>query len=138
MKLEVEKFINSSPRNFYNNFTVPEQATIWQQMEVKASVTIGGSFENENGDKWTYTELRPFERVAFKWNRNDLSPGSDVTINIILIDYETIKILVEHTDIHDENSLKQLKEYWEWTLDNIKAFLETGYPLNKNDWEGNR
>lgn len=74
MKLEVEKFINSSPRNFYNNFTVPEQATIWQQMEVKASVTIGGSFENENGDKWTYTELRPFERVAFKWNRNDLSP----------------------------------------------------------------
>lgn len=138
MDVVIEKLIRSTPSNFYNNFTVPELTSVWMLMNVKASVTIGGKFEFEKGGKGVYTELRPFERIAFRWEQDDLAPGSDVGIDIILIDYETLKVNIKHTGIPDEDTCTQLEEYWEWILDSLNHFLETGYPLNKSEWENNR
>lgn len=138
MEVLVEKLLNTTPSNFYNNFTVPELASVWLTMNAKASVTIGGKFEYENGDRGTYTELRPFERIAFRWEKDDAAFGSEVEIDIVLIDHETVKIIVRHSGIPDEDTAQKFEEHWEWTIDNIQSFLETGYPLNRSEWENNR
>lgn len=138
MDVVVERLVNSTPSNFYNNFTVPELASVWLLMNVKASVTIGGKFEYEKGGKGVYTELRPFERIAFRWEQEDLAPGSDVGMDIVLIDHETIKIIIRQTGIPDEESCVRLEDFWEWMLDSLKHFLETGLPLNKSEWESKR
>ena len=138
LDLTIEKEINSTPANIYNSLTDPLILSKWLTTNAKGDLSIGGRFSNDDDDQGEYLELKPFEKIRFTLENSKYIPGVDITevsIEIISLTYDVTRVRINQSKLESEEQVEIMTERWNWTLDNLKSFLESGVAVSFEKWK---
>jgi enamine deaminase RidA (YjgF/YER057c/UK114 family)/uncharacterized protein YndB with AHSA1/START domain len=129
----VERSISVSAERAYRAWEDPAQISTWFTTSATQDVRVGGRYANGFGDSGEYLEVVPNERLRFTWEQPKASPGSIVSVEFEPEAEDIVTVRLTHGDLAPEY-VSALQNGWEWVLDSLKSYLETGAPIDREDW----
>jgi uncharacterized protein YndB with AHSA1/START domain len=133
--LVVEREVTSSIEAAWQAWTSAEQLDRWFTTGVKQDLRVGGRYSNADGDCGSFLEIEPNRRLRFTWEQPCHSPGGEVTVELEALDSDVVNVRLTHSGLGRPEDLSDLTLGWEWALDSVKSFLETGNGIRYRDWE---
>jgi uncharacterized protein YndB with AHSA1/START domain len=120
----VTKTINAPVDRLYTAWTDPKMLSQWFGAGVKASVADGGKYENKDGDKGTYTRVRPGKDLRFTWENQAYS--APTLVDVVFTDKGGGKshVMLNHTRIQTRAEADALRAGWGSCFDKLKKVLE--------------
>ena len=134
-ELVVEREMTSSIEAAYEAWSSAEKLSAWFTTGAKQDLRVGGRYSNADGDCGTFLEVEPNQRIRFTWEQPCHSPGSEVTLEFRSIDSDVVNVRLTHAGLGRAEDQSDLALGWEWALDSMKSFLETGSGIRYRDWE---
>jgi uncharacterized protein YndB with AHSA1/START domain len=131
----VERTITASSDAAYEAWSSAEKQSAWFTTVVRHDLKVGGRYSNADGDCGVFREIVPNRRLRFSWEQPCHSPGSEVTIEFEPVDTDVVNVRLTHTNITRSEDASDLVLGWEWALDSLKSYLETGSGIAYRDWE---
>lgn len=122
----------------YDAFTDEKLLNKWFTSKCKVDLREGGQYSNGDGDEGVYLEIIPNKKLCFTWDNKDHCPGSMVKIGFETGKDKGTKITLIHDKLKSEEDVQHMRTGWEWALDSLKAFLETGKAMPFEIWLMNR
>lgn len=107
----------------------------WFTTNAKQDFREGGAYDNGDGDKGTFLRIVPHELLQFSWDNEKHSPGTVVTITFRTLGAEASELELVHRGLADEACARDMSKGWNWAMDSVKLFLETGQPIGFEEWE---
>ena len=129
----VERSISVPAERAYAAWEDPESIGTWFTTNAVQDVRVGGRYSNGDGDSGEFTEVVPGRRLSFTWEQPKASPGSSVTVEFEPEADDITTVRLVHRDVAPE-FVADLQTGWEWALDSMKSYLETGEPIGHSDW----
>lgn len=96
----------------------------WLGAGSQVTFAAGGTLTNADGDRWTFTRLRPGKDLRFTWQHGERAPESQV--EVLLADKGKGKtgITLNHTRIQQRSHADELRSGWSVALEALKRHLE--------------
>jgi uncharacterized protein YndB with AHSA1/START domain len=94
---------------------------------------VGGRYSNEDGDVGIYNSIVPNRELVFSWDNPAHAPGTTVTIELAETQGGT-RISIAHSKLFAKEQREELTRSWQWAIDCLKLFLETGRRIGFADW----
>jgi uncharacterized protein YndB with AHSA1/START domain len=140
VSLRLERIIRTGPEAAFDAFTDPEQLSRWFTTAAEADLRAGGRYANADGDHGTFLAFRRPQEVRFTWDNEAHCPGTVVTIRFEAPPAgEGTSVILEHARLADAEEVLDMRVGWEWALDCLKSYLETGTTIPFETWkEANR
>lgn len=132
--LEIEKKINSSPEEVYKALTEPEILSIWFTRNAKADLRAGGRYSNDDRDEGEFLELVPGKKIRFTWENKKHCPGTEVIMDIEGTDGSSL-VNLRHEKLDSEEGVKDMMTGWQWAMESLKSYLETGKHITFEEWQ---
>jgi uncharacterized protein YndB with AHSA1/START domain len=129
----VERSISAPVARVYDAWEDASQIGTWFTTNAVQDVRVGGRYSNGDGDSGEFTEVEPGRRLRFTWEQPKASPGSSVSVEFTPDAEDITTVRLVHHDVAPE-FVSDLQTGWEWALDSLKSYLETGTPIGHNDW----
>jgi uncharacterized protein YndB with AHSA1/START domain len=131
----VERTITASAEAAFDAWSSLEKQSAWYTTGTKHDFRVGGRYSNADGDCGSYLEIVPNARLAFTWEQPCHSPGSKVLIEFMPVDTDVVNVRLTHSNLSQPEDASDLLLGWEWALDSLKSYLETGAGIGYRDWE---
>lgn len=131
----VEREITASAESAFDVWSSLEKQSAWFTTGKKQDFRVGGRYSNADGDCGVYLEIVPPTRLRFTWEQPCHSPGSEVAIDFTPIDSDVVNVRLTHSKLGSPDDASDLMLGWEWALDSMKSYLETGAGIGYRDWE---
>jgi hypothetical protein len=77
-------------------------------------------------------------RLELAWRGGDDALPSHVTIDFIPIEADVVTVRLVHAGPLREATAAEMQDRWEWAMDSLKSYLETGSPIDYDDWASRR
>jgi uncharacterized protein YndB with AHSA1/START domain len=132
--LELVKIIASTPAETYLRFTDPVHVSRWFTTRAQADLRPGGRYSNADGDQGEYLELEPPHRVKFTWDNPAHCPGTQVEVTFSPTAGDKVKVVLIHALLKSSDDLEDMRKGWSWALESLKSYLETGKPIQYEEW----
>jgi uncharacterized protein YndB with AHSA1/START domain len=129
-----EREISVPAEQAYNAWADAALLSQWFTTNAKQDFRVGGRYSNDDGDAGEFLEVVPNERLKFTWEQPQHKPGSTVTVEFIPDAPDIVDVRLTHSGLRTEEDAASLQEGWEWALDSLKSFLESGEPIRYNEW----
>lgn len=135
IEITIEREIKAPPAKIYNSLTDPQILSSWFTTNARGDLRVGGRYSNDDKDRGSYLDLRPFEKVRFTWDNPEHCPGTEVDIDIVSLSYDITMVRLAHSKLETEEGADEMKEGWSWALDSLKSFLEKRKPITFEQWK---
>lgn len=135
LKLTAKKKINAGIEKVYEGYTKETLLSVWFTTNAKVDLKVGGKYSNADGDEGEYIEILPEEKLVFTWDNKDHCPGTLVEIILEKLNNNSTEVTITHNHLKSENDAVHMKEGWEWSLDSLKSYLETGEIISFENWK---
>lgn len=129
----VERSISVPLDRAYRAWEDPAQIGTWFTTNAEQDVRVGGRYSNGDGDSGEFLEVVPGERLRFTWEQPKAAPGSQVSVSFMPEAEDIVIVRLVHHDVPSEY-VADLQDGWEWALDSLKSYLETGSRISHDDW----
>ena len=129
----VERSISVPLERAYGAWEDAAQIGTWFSPETEQDVRVGGRYRNSDGDTGEYLEVVPGRLLRFSWEQPKASPGSTVLVEFEPEGDDVTTVRLTHTELSDD-AVMEMQMGWEWALDSLKSYLETGQPVSHEDW----
>jgi len=96
----------------------------WFGPGTTVSFQDGGTLANAEGDRWTFTRLRPGKDLRFTWQHATRAPESQVEVLLADKGQGKTGITLNHTRIQQRAHADELRSGWSAALDALKRHLE--------------
>jgi uncharacterized protein YndB with AHSA1/START domain len=133
----VERSISVPVERAYHAWADPAQVAAWFTTHAEQDVRVGGRYSNADGDSGEYLEVQPGERLRFTWEQPKAAPGSNVTVEFVPEAEDIVTVRITHNDLTADD-VAGLQDGWDWALDSLKSYLETGAPVTFEDWQSRK
>ena len=134
-EIVVERTITASAESAFNAWSSLEKQSVWYTAGKKHDFRVGGRYLNADGDCGAYLEIVPNQLLRFTWEQPCHSPGSEVAIEFSPVDTDVVNVRLTHSKLSHPEDASDLQLGWEWALDSLKSYLETGAGIGYRDWE---
>jgi len=137
--LVVRHTINAPQQRVYAAWTTPDIMKTFIAPEgvgmgaVTTDLRVGGAYSIEMlqpDGSWfvrgTYTELHPYDRIAFTWawDEDDVADVLETHVALDLIAHgEQTELVLTHTNLRDEASRDSHAQGWSSIIDNLEKTL---------------
>jgi uncharacterized protein YndB with AHSA1/START domain len=115
----------------------PAKMSAWFSEDTVHDLSVGGRYRNGDGDQGEFLEVTPGSHLKFTWEQPDYAPGSYVMVDIRPAGDEAAEIRVEHANVACQDA-DDLDLGWNWSLDSLISYLETGAPIPFEEWAAGR
>lgn len=133
----VERSISVPVERAYAAWEDPAQVATWFTTRAEQDVRLGGRYSNADGDSGEYLEVVPRERLRFTWEQPKAAPGSNVTVEFLPEAEDIVTVRITHNGLTADD-VAGLQDGWDWALDSLKSFLETGTAIPYEDWQSRK
>lgn len=107
----------------------------WVLMDMTNDFKVGSEYHNGKGEGGRYLKIVHKETIQFSWEIKRYKPGSIVEVNFKSIDNKITECKLIHTNLQTQSDKDDSELGWNWAMDSLKSFLETGKPLSWEEWE---
>jgi uncharacterized protein YndB with AHSA1/START domain len=133
--LLISKIIGVNVRRVFEAYTLESELSTWFSTNAKIDLKVGGKYSNGDRDEGKYLEIFPQKKLVFTWENRDHCPGTIVEIDFEEIEENKTLVTIQHKDLKSKEDIEHMKEGWEWSLDNLKSYLEIGKIISFEDWK---
>lgn len=133
--LKLDKTVISSVDEAFDAFTDPTHISRWFTTDAKAELTVGGEYSNSDGDKGVFLAIERPQLVKFTWDNKDHCPGTVVEVRFETEAEGEVNIYLEHSGLLTPDHVRDMETGWNWALESLKSYLETGKPILFEDWQ---
>jgi uncharacterized protein YndB with AHSA1/START domain len=130
------RHVSAPIEQVWEAWTDPHQLANWFTEHAEIDLRVGGRYRNSDGDEGEYLEVLPPRRLRFTWEQPDYAPGGVVAVELAPADEGTI-IHVEHANVACDDA-EDLEIGWNWSLDSLVSFLESGIGISFEQWSSAR
>jgi uncharacterized protein YndB with AHSA1/START domain len=117
------KTVSATPERAYGAFTTAADLDAWFGAATRVEARDGGTLENADGDRATFTKLRPGKALVLAWQTPDFAPGSVVEV-LFQPKGDRTGLVINHTRIAARHDADTLRAMWEGALTALKSHLE--------------
>ncbi len=121
----------------WNAWAEQDRVSIWFSPGTEQDLRVDGMYRNDDGDRGIYLEVDPMKRLKFTWEQPDYAPGSFVIVDFLPVSDELTEVRVEHANVSCDDA-GDLELGWNWSLDSLCAYAETGRGLPFELWAARR
>ena len=104
-------------------------------MNMTNDFVVGGEYGNGQGEGGKYLKIVPMETIQFSWNMRRYKPGSIIEVSFAKKGNTTTECKLIHSNLQSQSDKDDSGLGWNWAMDSLKSFLETGKPLSWEEWE---
>lgn len=104
-------------------FTTAGDLDEWFGKGTRVKAEPGGTLENADGNRATFTKVRPDKAVVLSWDTAGFGPGSQIEV-LFQPKGDKTGLVVNHTRVETRADADALRSAWEDALGRLKAFLE--------------
>lgn len=133
----VERSISVPAERAWKAWEDASQVATWFTTKAEQDVRVGGRYSNDDGDSGEYLEVVPGERLRFTWEQPKAAPGTNVTVDFLPEAEDIVTVRIRHDGL-PESEVSGLQDGWDWALDSLKSYLETGSPIGFEDWQSRK
>ncbi|HEX9751080.1 MAG TPA: SRPBCC family protein [candidate division Zixibacteria bacterium] len=134
-EVSIQRTIAAAQKQAYAAFTDPKLLSKWFTTKARIDLRPGGRYSNSDGDQGEYRTVTPPRRVRFTWENEKHCPGSLVEATFTPSGKGKVAVRIQHTKLPDAKGRDDMRMGWSWTLDSLKSFLETGRPIQFEEWK---
>ncbi|MBK9051628.1 MAG: SRPBCC domain-containing protein [Chloroflexi bacterium] len=120
----ITKTIKASAPQLYEAFTDPELLGQWFATHTKQDLTVGGRFENSDGNMGSYKKLQPGKGLAFTWEGQGQEQNSVVDVKLEAKGDNKSGLIITHDRIANRAEADGLRQGWGEAVERLKQFLE--------------
>jgi uncharacterized protein YndB with AHSA1/START domain len=131
---DVQRTVKSSPAGAFDAFLSAEHAARWFTKKAKAEVRVGGSYSNSDGDQGEFLAVDSPKRARFTWDNKRHCPGTIVELTIRSAGPGKVAVCISHSRLKTAKDREKMKQGWSWALDSFKSYVETGKPIQHEEW----
>jgi uncharacterized protein YndB with AHSA1/START domain len=136
--LRLNEIIISTVDKAFDAFTDPVHLSRWFTTEAKADLKVGGRYSNADGDRGQYLATDRPHKVKFTWDNEKHCPGTVVEVTFEAEAEDGVGIELRHSELSSDDHVRDMETGWSWALASLKSYLETGKPVQFEDWQKNR
>lgn len=130
-----ERKITAPIKDVWDVWADPAKWSLWVLMEMTNEFKVGSEYRNGKGEGGSYLKIVPMESIQFSWEMKRYKPGSIIEVNFKSIDNQITECKLIHSNLQTEGDKDDSELGWNWAMDSLKSFLETGKPLSWEEWE---
>lgn len=130
-----ERKINAPIKNVWEAWADADKWSSWVLMDMTNDFNVGGEYHNDKGEGGRYLKIVNMETIQFSWEMKRYKPGSFVEVRFKSIDNKVTECQLIHTNLQSQIDKHDSELGWNWAMDSLKSFLETGNPLRWEEWE---
>lgn len=122
----------------FEAFSTAEGLNAWFTTGSVVDLHVGGRYSTADGDTGEFKKVEPNQRLVFTWEQPQHAPGSSVEV---LFEDRGDRCVVNltHRKLGSKADADDLKTgSWNWALDSLKSYLETGSGVKYEDWKASR
>ncbi len=112
-----------------------KQVGAWFTTKARQDVRVGGRYAYADGDRGTFTAVRPGRRIAFTWDDPKHCPGTRVEVTFAPKGRGRSVVAVTHSRLANAKAVRDMRTAWTWGLFSLASYLETGRPVPYAEWE---
>lgn len=132
--LRLERTIGASARAAFAAFTQADELNRWFTSGAKTELRPGGRYSNDSGDRGTFLAVDPPHHLEFTWENPLHCPGTVVKIAFTSTSDDQVVVTLEHLRLTSDSDVEAMTGGWDWALDSLKSYLETGRGLTLDEW----
>ena len=117
------KTVSADAARAYDAFTTAADLDAWFGAGTSVAARDGGELSNVDGNRATFTKLRPGKTLVLTWSTPDLAPGSVIEV-LFQPKGDKTGLVVNHTRIHSAHEADTVRAMWATALGALKAHLE--------------
>jgi len=133
-ELLLEQKIGVAPERVFLAFTDADLLSAWFTTDAQVDLRVGGGYRDADGDRGKYLAVAPPELLCFTWDNPSYCPQSEVQVRFTA-DKAGTHVELKHYKLDSAAAVEQMRTGWEWALDNVKLFLETGATVSYEAWQ---
>ena len=130
----VQRTVRTSRQRCWHAWANTAQLSHWFTTSAWQEFRVGGRYENSDGDSGVFLEIVPDKLLRFTWENRRHQPGSEVSVSFAVSGSSGAIIRLQHRKLKNKRDAVKLKQGWNWAMDSLKSFLETGRPISHSDW----
>lgn len=130
----VSRTINVPIQRVWDAWADSAQVSKWFTTNANQDFREGGMYDNGDGDRGIYKRIVPLKRLIFTWENEKHCPGTRVAIDFVSKGESKTGIVITHEKLADKAGSDEMKMGWNWALTSLKSYLETGTPVNYEEW----
>jgi uncharacterized protein YndB with AHSA1/START domain len=134
-EIAVERTIRADQRACWDAWTKSEHLDKWFTSGAQVDLRTGGRYSNADNDTGEYLVVDEPRRLRFTWEQKMHEPGSEVEVTCEPQGEGTKMTLIHSKLAKKEEAEELLAGGWEWALDSLKSYLETGNGVRYEDWK---
>jgi uncharacterized protein YndB with AHSA1/START domain len=134
-KITFERTINAPIQKVWEAWSDPTTWSKWAFQNITSDFKVGGKFDNGKGEGGEYIIIEPLKLIRFTWDINHYEPGSFIQIIFISKGEKETLCRLEHNELKRQSDKLDSEIGWNWGMDSLKSFLETGKGLTWDDWQ---
>ncbi len=133
-RLHLHRTIKASADQAFHAMADPDQLVRWFTTEAHTDLKKGGAYSNARGDRGVFLEIANPTRLTFTWDNPEHCPGSVVTLTFRNASRERVLVRLLHRELRSPAEVDHMRERWQWTLTNLKLFLEENRTISLEEW----
>lgn len=134
-EITVERTIRASQQVCWDAWTRPDHLDSWFTSGAVVDIQVGGRYKNADSDTGEYLVVEEPTKLRFTWEQKMHEPGSEVEVTLEPLGDNTKMTLTHSKLAKKEEAEELLTGGWEWALDSLKSYLETGRGVRYEDWK---
>lgn len=127
--------ISASVNDVWTAWSDQVKWSSWVLMDMTNDFKTGGEYNNGKGEGGRYLKIVPMETIQFTWEMKRYKPGSIIEVNFKPLENTRTVCTLLHSNLQSQNDKDDSELGWNWAMDSLKSFLETGKPLSWEEWE---
>lgn len=130
--IEIERLIAATPERVFRALTQPDELARWLTTDLSADPEVGSRIELRFNQRaairqFALTELRAGERVTWVLRRGPAHwAGTTISWQLTCIQHGTRLAFTQDRFAEADALYAQTRMEWEFYLDSLKAYVETG------------
>jgi len=118
------KTIAAPLERVFQAFGTSKDLDRWLGPKTEVSFTDGGTLANADGDRASFTRIRPGKDLRLAWQHATRAPGSQVEVLFADKGKGKTGLTLNHTRIQGRREADELRAGWSAAFERLKAHLE--------------
>ncbi len=133
--LTLSRTVAASSEAVFSALTDAAELSTWFTREAVVDLRVGGRYANADKDNGVYLIIDPPGHLRFTWDNAEHCPHTVVDIVLVPRTSHHCEITLIHSKLESEQHVQDMSVGWNWALDSLKSYLETGKPISFETWQ---
>lgn len=134
-EITVSRVIAAPTRRVFECLVEPTDLSKWFARGSSVEARVGGLYRNRDGDRGEFLAIRKPKLLRFTWENPRHAPGTVVEIALAARGRGKVTAALTHRRLRTQRDAAKMKEAWNWAMDSLRSYVETGRPVAVEAWE---